>query len=508
MDSMSLPLICYLIVLSFPFIGLLINTLFFKKAEIKGSFIATIGIWMGFIALISCWLTGIPFSEKVEHFGFMANELSWLMATLILFVSGIVHQFSLRYMAGDRQYRNFFINLNAITICTLLMVAADNVFILATFWFASNLILVLLMIHKFKWAAAKNSGILALKTFILGFTFLLVGISLLSIATGTFSLHEMTQNHEILSEVPQTIALLFIMLAAFTQSGAWPFHGWLISSLNSPTPVSALMHAGLVNGGGLLLARFAPLYLTNSFILNSLFLFGVVTLILGTIWKLMQSNIKRMLACSTMGQMGFMIMQCGLGLFPAAVAHLLFHGLFKAFLFLRVGSTLQESRRKNEELASSALTFLVSTLCGSLGAYGFAIASKTALTSANSTFILIAFAWMAGTQLAHALLEKKQTLFQFLLATLLCVTFGAIYGFSVHLIEQTLSPLSIFVPQPLNLLHIASIAFIVFIWLSMNLKPLFRLENSIYWNRSYVSMLNASQPSAKTMTSVRKEYQF
>jgi len=508
MDSISVSLICYFAVLSLPLIGLLINTFFFSRDPVQGSSIATVGIWAGFVGAIICLLTGVPSLEKTEHFGFMANELSWLMATLILFVSGIVHHFSIRYMAGDRQYRGYFLNLSMLTISTLLMVAADNVLILTVLWCISNSILVLLMIHKFQWKAARNSGILALKTFFLGFIFLGLGCWLLASTSGTFSLHVMTQNQGSVSGLSGMIALLLIMLAAFTQSGAWPFHGWLISSLNSPTPVSAFMHAGLVNGGGLLLARFAPLYLAHGLILNSLFLCGVLTLILGTIWKMMQSDIKRMLACSTMGQMGFMIMQCGLGLFPAAVAHLLWHGLFKACLFLRAGSTLQESRRKNEERTSSFFIFLASLICGLAGAYGFASTSKIPLISTDTTLILIAFAWMSGTQLAHCLLEKKQTVFQFLLANILCLTAGAIYGLSVYLIEQTLSPLSIFVPQVLNPLHIIAIAFIIIIWLAMNLKPLVRWENSIWWRRSYVSLLNASQPNAKTITSVRKEYEF
>ncbi len=88
----------------------------------------------------------------------MANEISWLMATLILFVSAIVHHFSLRYMAGDRNYRRYFLFLSLITISTLFMVASDNAVILISFWSLSNTILVLLMMHKFQWAAAKNSG--------------------------------------------------------------------------------------------------------------------------------------------------------------------------------------------------------------------------------------------------------------------------------------------------------------------------------------------------------------
>ena len=104
------------------------------------------------------------------------------------------------------------------------------------------------------------------------------------------------------------------------------------------------MHAGLINGGGFLLARFAPMLAIQPPILNLIFIAGITTALLGTLWKLMQSDVKRMLACSTMGQMGFMIAQCGLGLFPAAVAHLSWHGLFKAYLFLSTGSAAKEKR--------------------------------------------------------------------------------------------------------------------------------------------------------------------
>jgi len=127
-----------------------------------------------------------------------------------------------------------------------------------------------------------------------------------------------------------------------TQSAIWPFHTWLISSLNSPTPVSAIMHAGLINGGGFLLTRFAGLFVQSTGMLQVIFFLGLLTALIGTLWKLMQHDIKRMLACSTMGQMGFMIAQCGLGLFPAAIAHLCWHGLFKAYLFLSSGSAAHE----------------------------------------------------------------------------------------------------------------------------------------------------------------------
>lgn len=501
-------LMYFLMLILSPFLGSIINLLFFKKNPSMGSRMASFGIWIGFLNALIAWFTGLPFSEKNESWGFIANEISWLMATLILFISAIVHHFSLRYMEGDRNYRRYFLFLSLITISTLLLVASDNIVMLIFFWLFSNLILVLLMTHKFQWKAAKNSGILAIKTFILGLIFLSAGAGLLAYESGTLSLNLIVENSENLSSPIRTIALLFIILAALTQSGGWPFHHWLISSLNSPTPVSAFMHAGLVNGGGLLLARFAPIFLHEGIVLHILFMLAVVTLILGGIWKLLQSDIKRMLACSTMTQMGFMMMQCSLGLFPAALAHLCWHGLFKAFLFLRSGSTIAEHQRTNEERVSNVPTFFLSSLCGLIGATGFIFGSDVSFNLIDTTSILIFFSWMASTQLAHTLLQKKQSLFFVLTASVFCLVTGMIYGFTVALIEVTVAPMQISQPMALSLIHLIAVTFIFCIWIGLNLKPLTNHEGSLWWRRFYVNMLNASQPNPNTITSTKNGYKF
>jgi NAD(P)H-quinone oxidoreductase subunit 5 len=491
-----------------PLLGLFINLLFFKKNLPMGSRIASLGIWIGFINALIAWCISLPFSEKNESWGFIANEVSWLMAILILFVSAIVHQFSLRYMAGDRCYRRYFLFLSLITVSTLLMVASDNLVFLITFWSLSNLMLALLMVHKFEWAAAKNSGILTIKTFVLGLVFLIAGTGLLAYESGTLSLRLITENSESLSASIRMIALFFIILAAFTQSGGWPFHGWLVSSLNSPTPVSAFMHAGLVNGGGLLLARFAPVFFHERLLLNILFMLAVITLILGGIWKLLQSNIKLMLAYSTMTQMGFMMMQCALGLFPAALAHLCWHGLFKAFLFLRSGSTIAEHRRTHEERVNTVSTFFLSSFCGVIGAIGFIIGSGLSFTLVDTTAVLILFSWMASTQVSHTLLQKEKSPLFVLTASVFCLATGILYGLTVDLIEVAVAPLQIWQPQVLNSIHIIAITLIFCIWIALNLNSFTDREGSLWWRRFYVRMLNASQPDPKTITSSRNGYKF
>lgn len=501
-------IVYFLMIILSPLLGLLINLLFFRKNLQIGSRVASLGIWIGFINALIAWFMGLPFSEKNESWGFIANEISWLMATLILFVSAIVHHFSLRYMAGDRNYRRYFLLLSLTTISTLLMVASNNIVILILLWLLSNFTLVLLMMHKSQWLAAKNSGILAIKTFGLGLVFLSASMGLLAYESGTLSLDLIVKNSGSLSSSTRIIALLFIILGALTQSGGWPFHSWLISSLNSPTPVSALMHAGLVNGGGLLLARVSPIILHESLILNILFVSAFITLTFGGIWKLFQSNIKRMLACSTMAQMGFMMMQCGLGLFPAALAHLCWHGLFKAFLFLRSGSTIREHRHMNEKRVRNIPKFFLSSLCGLIGAIGFIFGSDLLFNLLDTTFVLVFFCWMASTQLAYTLLQKKLSIFFLLTASVVCLTLGFIYGLTVNLIEVAVRPLQISQPQQLNLIHMIAIIFIFCIWIGINLKPFNDYERFPWWRRFYVNMLNASQPDAKTITSSRNGYIF
>lgn len=227
----------------------------------------------------------------------------------MLLVSFSVHRFSLRYMHGDRLYRRFFLLLSSITLTAILMVIADNLFLFWGAWSLSNLFLILLMVHKSEWVASKNSGLLAFYMLSIGSLCLLFSFGILST---TYSINSIVALAEI--SHPGHFSLLslsmsLILVGAIAQSGLFPFHRWLISSLNSPTPVSALMHAGLVNGGGILVVKFAPLFLLYTGFLKALFIVGCISALLGTIWKLMQHDVKKMLACSTMAQMGFMMMQ-------------------------------------------------------------------------------------------------------------------------------------------------------------------------------------------------------
>jgi NAD(P)H-quinone oxidoreductase subunit 5 len=427
------------------------------------------------------------------------------MAGLILFVAAAVLLFGRRFLAGDRKagmHRSLVLMLAASQVA---LVTADHLLVVLVCWTLSNLVLVRLMIHKAEWKAARNSGWLALRTFAFGSLVLGAGFFLLADWAGTASIHGILEKSQP-SNMAGLVGLTLIALAAITQSAAWPFHGWLISSLNSPTPVSALMHAGLVNGGGFLLARFAPLYAAAPVLLGAIFAAGLVAAIAGSFWKLLQTDIKRMLACSTMGQMGFMLMQCGMGLFAPAVSHLCWHGLFKAYLFLGAGSVIREKRQKEDYGPKSAAGLVTGLVAGIAGAASFAAVSGMGVHPEKTSIFIVALAFMVAAQLGFGLAGARVTLTKTVISIAGGVASGLLYGASVLLIEVLLSPLAAAQPQSMNTLYWFGLALTALIWTAFNVAWSPAVKSSSVWKRIYMAGLNASQPHPATVTVTRTTY--
>ena len=434
---------------------------------------------------------------------FYIDTLATIMIALVAFISLCVGSFAYRYMRGDTQYGAFFTHLTLLVGAVAVMVSADHLALLLVAWCISNLLLVRLMIHKGVWKAAKNAGVLAAKNYAAGTISIAAAFGFLYQATDETSIQALV--HQPVNSPLVLPALALLLIGAMIQSAIWPFHKWLISSLNSPTPVSAIMHAGLVNGGGFLLVRFAPLYFDHSILLTAIFVIGLFSALLGTLWKLMQSDVKRMLACSTMGQMGFMLAQCGLGLFPAAVAHLVWHGMFKAYLFLASGSAAQE-RRFDLGYPPKPMTFLLAVICGAAGTLSFAYASEKSWFAGDTTLVLMVVAFLTGSQFSLPILREK-TLQSLAIALIVMASVGLVYGGSVHLIAWAMEPMGLMQPQPLNGFHIAGITALMLAWLSIlflrhqHQMPTWMLKN-------YVKALNASQPQPATITAHRNSYRY
>lgn len=438
---------------------------------------------------------------------FHFDLLAIVMIFLVGFIGTVVSVFASRYMQGDSQYNRFFWKLSFLITTVIIMVSSDNLFLMLAAWGVSNIFLIILMIHKPQWKAALNAGLLTSKTFAFGFVSLFLAFFILYYQTKETSIQAILDHFN--PNYPLNIvAMILILIAAMTQSAIWPFHRWLLSSLNAPTPVSALMHAGLINGGGFLLVRFAPMYTSKPTILTLIFVLGITTAFLGTLWKLMQHDVKRMLACSTMGQMGFMLAQCGLGMFPAAVAHLCWHGMFKANLFLSSNGAAQENRFQVDK-PLSLNKFILAMGCGLVGSYCFSLAIHSAWLAKDTTFILIGISFITASQFSLSLLINSSWQRIPIVITLTALmTYG--YGWSVYFMESIFQSMNLFHPQPLNIIHLLSLILFVMFWVIMSLKDIFIINTrmSHFLQSLYIKSLNASQPHPSTITSHRNDYRY
>ncbi|MCB1727265.1 MAG: NADH-quinone oxidoreductase subunit L, partial [Gammaproteobacteria bacterium] len=280
------------------------------------------------------------------------DPLSALLAFVISGISLIVHIYSVRYMAEEKGYARFFAMLDLMTATLLLMVCAGDLITLLVAWHLVGVLLYFLLGQDMRSRSAHRYALWTFLTYRFGDLPLVLAAVLLFSAYDTWSLSEIFSRitadplgHEFLGlPLPELVAAL-IALAAFARSAQFLLHTWLPYTMGGPTPVSALMHAGIVNAGGFLINRFAPVFVHAGDVLHWLFIVGLVTSLVGSVLMLAQNDVKKALGYSTMGQMGFMIMECGVGAFSLAIYHLIAHGLFKGTLFLGSGGVIKASRK-------------------------------------------------------------------------------------------------------------------------------------------------------------------
>ena len=335
------------------------------RISIAGA-IATFGI--AAIALVLA-LAGAPtetLALGTAWGSLLFDPLSSLMAVVISGISLIVHVYSRRYMAGEQGYARFFMLLDLMTASLLLMVSAGDLITLLVAWHLIGVLLYFLLGQDMSNRTAHRYASWTLLTYRFGDLPLVLAAVLLYQAFGSWSLPTI---FDALGNAPQTQTLFglplaetvaaLVALSAFARSAQFLLHPWLPYTMSGPTPVSALMHAGIVNAGGFLINRFAPLFVHTDGVLQWLFIVGLVTAVIGSVLMLAQSDIKKALGYSTMGQMGFMVMECGVGAFSLAVYHLIAHGLFKGTLFLGAGGVIHQARQDDGVPKDDLYTFVV-----------------------------------------------------------------------------------------------------------------------------------------------------
>ncbi len=282
-------------------------------------------------------------------FGLYFDRLSATMFCLVSFIGLIVVKYSLNYLSGDpRQVR--FTRLLCLTLAAVLLaIAAGNLFAFTLAWIATSLGLnKLLTFYRERPAAilAARKEWLASRT---GDLCLIVAMVLLYQRFGSldyttvFSGADALRGGDVFPLSMHVVAILLVC-TALLKSAQFPLHGWLIEVMETPTPVSALLHAGIVNAGGFLILRFSHVIALSLPSLETLMLIGGCTALFGSVVMLTQTSIKASLAHSTIAQMGFMMLECGLAAFPAALLHIVAHSLYKAHAFLSSGSVIDIAR--------------------------------------------------------------------------------------------------------------------------------------------------------------------
>lgn len=325
--------------------------------------------------------------------------------------------------------------------------------------------------------------------------FLSIGILLLVYQTQSFYMREILAS---LVETPSyiaTISAICIMIAAFIQSAVFPFQKWLLSAMTAPTPASALMHAGFVNGSGILLAIFSVLIsVSNTY--DVLFVVGGCTAILAQFTKLLQTNIKQRLACSTIAQMGFMIMQCGLGFFNAAVAHLILHGFYKAYLFLSSGENIEMTKPSSTiRLKINFVQAIGVLIYAALGALMFMELTGKGKALDSGVFLTLIVAIAVGQMTYNIVKERALSFVQKVIIppVLFC---AGIFLYALIFNGVTLTMTDMPMASKATSLSFFQIVFGILFLFGFFIMKL-GIYRQIPW--LYIKLLNASQPNKKTI---------
>lgn len=282
-------------------------------------------------------------------FGLYLDALSALMYALVSFIGTIVVLYSRNYLDGDPGQGRFVRRLAVTLAAVLLLIVSGNLFQLALAWLATSIGLHGLLVFY----RDRPAGMLAArKKFLLsrlGEICLVLAMVLIYRAFGSLDYSAVFSGADALraaGPVSGSIraAGLLLVGAALLKSAQFPVHGWLIEVMETPTPVSAMLHAGIINAGGFLILRFAGLISLSTHALDLLLIVGALTALFGSLVMLTQTSVKVSLAYSTVAQMGFMMLECGLGAFSAALLHIVAHALYKAHAFLSSGSVIDITR--------------------------------------------------------------------------------------------------------------------------------------------------------------------
>jgi NADH-quinone oxidoreductase subunit L len=347
-----------------PLAGAIVAGLFGRQIGTRGAHGVTIlGVAVSFVlsalVLRDVALHGARFDGTVYEWmviggltmevGFLVDGLSAMMMVVVTFVSLMVHIYTIGYMAGDPGYQRFFSYISLFTFSMLMLVMSNNFLQLFFAWEAVGLVSYLLIGFWYKRPTAVHANMKAFVVNRVGDFGFILGIGLLAAYAGTLHYGQTFAKAGELAAMTLpgtdwallTVACICLFVGAMGKSAQVPLHVWLPDSMEGPTPISALIHAAtMVTAGIFMVARMSPLYELSDVALNLILVVGAVTALFMGLLGIVQNDIKRVVAYSTLSQLGYMTVALGASAYSVAVFHLMTHAFFKALLFLAAGSVI------------------------------------------------------------------------------------------------------------------------------------------------------------------------
>lgn len=281
--------------------------------------------------------------------GFMVDGLTAMMMCVVTFVSLMVHIYTMGYMAEDKGYNRFFAYISLFTFSMLMLVMSNNLLQLFFGWEAVGLVSYLLIGFWYNKPTAIFANMKAFLVNRVGDFGFILGIGLIAAYTGTLNYTEIFAKTGELGAMSfpgtdwmlVTVICICLFIGAMGKSAQFPLHVWLPDSMEGPTPISALIHAAtMVTAGIFMVARMSPIYELSDVALNFVLVIGAITALFMGFLGIIQNDIKRVVAYSTLSQLGYMTVALGASAYSVAVFHLMTHAFFKALLFLAAGSVI------------------------------------------------------------------------------------------------------------------------------------------------------------------------
>lgn len=346
----------YLAIITLPLLGSVVSGFFGRKVGVSGAQLITctcviITTFLAIIAFIEVGLNNIPVSINLFRWidseslnvlwGFHFDSLTVSMLIPVLIVSSLVHIYSIGYMSHDPHNQRFFSYLSLFTFMMIILVTANNFLLMFVGWEGVGICSYLLVSFWFTRIAANQSSMSAFLTNRVGDCFLTIGMFAILWSFGNIDYSTVFSLAPFVNENIVTIIGICLLIGAMAKSSQVGLHVWLPMAMEGPTPVSALIHAAtMVTAGVYLLMRTSPLIEYSSTVLILCLWLGAITTVFSSLIGLFQQDIKKVIAYSTMSQLGMMVIAVGLSSYNIALFHLVNHAFYKALLFLGAGAVI------------------------------------------------------------------------------------------------------------------------------------------------------------------------